>query len=249
MTITVRVITEWEEVVIAKGIVIAGTHSGAGKTTVTLGLKAAMSAHVRMPLLGGLLRDDGLRMPERHLGLTTVDDNPLTAGHVSTLADRMEAGLDLDGLLERLPKLPEAGGGKPVDGGAAGMPVLRMGVARDSAFCFYYPDNLDLLAAAGIRLVPFSPLYDDALPEDLDGLCFGGGYPAKGAAGVRKGICATALWAAISICISAAPRMRPGLCRGVRYLPQDKEFSTCNRMRSNAGVLPSSTPKPVSTTL
>ncbi|MDZ7596711.1 MAG: cobyrinate a,c-diamide synthase [Desulfobacterales bacterium] len=78
-------------------------------------LKAAMSAYVRMPLLGGLLRDDGLRMTERHLGLTTVEDNPLTAEHVGMLADRIEAGFDLDGLLERLPKLPESAEGEPVD--------------------------------------------------------------------------------------------------------------------------------------
>lgn len=55
--------------------------------------------------------------------------------------------------------------------------TIRIGVARDEAFCFYYEDNLDLLKSLGARLIFFSPLHDDTLPKDLDGILFGGGYP------------------------------------------------------------------------
>ena len=54
---------------------------------------------------------------------------------------------------------------------------VRLGIARDEAFHFYYPDNLETLQSGGAELAAFSPLADGALPEDLDGLYFGGGYP------------------------------------------------------------------------
>ena len=55
--------------------------------------------------------------------------------------------------------------------------TIRIGVARDEAFCFYYEDNLDLLKSLGAKLIFFSPLHDNTLPKDLDGILFGGGYP------------------------------------------------------------------------
>jgi cobyrinic acid a,c-diamide synthase len=54
---------------------------------------------------------------------------------------------------------------------------VRIGLARDKAFCFYYPENLRLLEQAGAELVPFSPLADSKLPDNLQGLYLGGGYP------------------------------------------------------------------------
>ena len=139
-------------------------------------LQEAMAAYVDLPLLGGLIRDDRLCIPERHLGLTTVEDGPLTADQKNLLAASLEAGLDLDGLLARLPEMPAPQEAAPPARRKNSGPV-RMGFARDNAFCFYYPDNLELLAAAGVELVPFSPLNEARLPGDLDGIYFGGGYP------------------------------------------------------------------------
>ncbi len=139
-------------------------------------LKAAMAAYVGMPVLGGLMRNQRLRMPERHLGLTTAEDRPLSEEQVAMLADHIEAGVDLEGVMARMTQIrPEQN--SVATPGRAVQAKVRVGVARDRAFCFYYPDNLELLEAAGIELVPFSPLADKHLPEDLDGIYLGGGYP------------------------------------------------------------------------
>jgi cobyrinic acid a,c-diamide synthase len=65
--------------------------------------------------------------------------------------------------------------------------TIRIGVAQDQAFCFYYPDNLDLLEAAGAEIITFSPLHDDLLP-DVEMLYLGGGYPELYGAALAKNI-------------------------------------------------------------
>ena len=139
-------------------------------------LEAAMAEYVEMPLLGGILREERWVMPERHLGLMTAEELVLSEDDCARLADCIEDAIDLDGLLAVLPEIEAAPEGK-VDGCRQRSSAVRIGVARDSAFCFYYADNLDLLAGAGAEVVPFSPLIDNGLPERLDGIYLGGGYP------------------------------------------------------------------------
>jgi cobyrinic acid a,c-diamide synthase len=122
---------------------------------------------------GGLPRDQELAIPERHLGLATTEDHPLEEAYLHHLADWLEAHLDLDGLLKALPLLSLS-----EEQASEALPsTVRIGVARDRAFCFYYPENLELLAKSGAELVPFSPLNDRELPCDLQGIYLGGGYP------------------------------------------------------------------------
>lgn len=139
-------------------------------------LRTAMAGHVRMPVLGGVMREAAIAIPERHLGLVTSEDHDLSAEHCRRLARLIEGAVDLDDLLARLPDVhvPPTSATPDSD---AGHPPVRIGVARDAAFCFYYPDNLELLEAAGARLSFFSPLTDSRPPEGADGLYFGGGYP------------------------------------------------------------------------
>jgi len=139
-------------------------------------LRDALAQDVGVPVLGGLLRDARMTVPERHLGLVTADERPLSGDGLQILAQALEEALDLDTLLAALPRIEAPPPHPACVRAATGTPV-RIGVARDPAFCFYYPDNLALLAAAGAVLVPFSPLSDRVLPEALDGLYFGGGYP------------------------------------------------------------------------
>ena len=136
-------------------------------------LQQAMTSLPGVRCFGGLPRDQELAIPERHLGLATAEDHPLDDAYLDHLADRLETHLDLPGLLAALPRLalPE----EPAP--AVTPPLVRLGVARDRAFCFYYPENLELLASFGAELVPFSPLTDRELPAGLDGIYLGGGYP------------------------------------------------------------------------
>ena len=137
-----------------------------------------MASLPRVRCFGGLPRNRELAIPERHLGLATADDHPLDDKYWSDLAHLMGSRLDLEGLLASLPAMTLTA----EEAGRAAPPSVRLGVARDPAFCFYYPENLEWLAHFGAELVPFSPLRDRELPGNLHGIYLGGGYPELHAA-------------------------------------------------------------------
>jgi len=140
-------------------------------------LREALSDTVRMPVLGGIHHDEGICMPERHLGLVTPQDYLLSDMSLNRMADTLEKAVDLDALLHRLPEIPIEKKPEQPAITARKTPLVRIGVAMDNAFCFYYQDNLDLLQAGGAEIVPFSPIADTCLPPGIDGLYLGGGYP------------------------------------------------------------------------
>ena len=115
------------------------------------------------------------RLESRHLGLITAAEVSDLRQKMQSLAEKAEACIDLDGLLEL------AHSAQPVICDPVIMPhydePVRVAVARDNAFCFYYEDSLEALREMGAELVDFSPLADEKLPEDIDGLYLGGGYP------------------------------------------------------------------------
>ncbi|MFA7535966.1 MAG: cobyrinate a,c-diamide synthase [Desulfuromonadales bacterium] len=131
------------------------------------------------PVLGCLPRAEEFGMPERHLGLVTAADLGNTEDYFARLADWVEKHAEVAALLNRenpqsqLPRGERVAAGRMRGNGAR----VRIGVARDEAFCFYYQENLEMLVAAGAELVFFSPLRDGALPAGIQGLYLGGGYP------------------------------------------------------------------------
>jgi len=139
-------------------------------------LMEALAVNSKMPCMGGLVRNESVKIPERHLGLVTREDHGLSVDHIEKLADLIEENIEVDRLLQGLPiALP-----RPMQFAVpspAKEKQVKIGVARDRAFCFYYPDNLEILQGFGAELTFFSPLSDRGLPDDLDGLYFGGGYP------------------------------------------------------------------------
>jgi cobyrinic acid a,c-diamide synthase len=141
------------------------------------------------PVLGCLRREEELSLPERHLGLVTAGDAGTDEDFYGRLGSWVEKHLDIEQLFG------ETGGGET--GGQVYTfdmrvkcvdltPKVRLGVARDEAFCFCYPENLELLEAAGAEIVPFSPLRDAALPRGIDGLYLPGGYPELHAGRLAK---------------------------------------------------------------
>ena len=142
-------------------------------------IAGAIAAHCPVPILGFLPRQEEISIPSRHLGLHMGDEQPLSPATIDRLAQLMEDHLDLDQLL-RIASTAQQEHGEVAEVScnqlAAGKTV-RLGVARDAAFCFYYEDNLDMLRQAGAELCQFSPLKDRDLPPELGGLYLGGGYP------------------------------------------------------------------------
>ena len=134
----------------------------------------AIQAHCNAEVLGYLPRTLEFSIPSRHLGLLTGDESPLSPEALQLLGASVAGHINLDRLIELCGSVPEVTL-PPL--AASGPKLCRIGVARDRAFCFYYQDNLDLLRQAGAELVFFSPLTDRGLPENIDGLYLGGGYP------------------------------------------------------------------------
>ncbi len=137
-------------------------------------VEEAIGATCRAVPVGAIRRDDLLTLPERHLGLVTAVEGTLTPAHRARFAETIAASINLDQLLRIAAPMRETAQGQSwVDA----MPTrARIGVARDAAFQFYYPENLDRLRAAGAEIVFWSPQLADTLP-DVDGLYLGGGYP------------------------------------------------------------------------
>lgn len=141
-------------------------------------LREAIEVSCGIPVLGAIPRIATTRLlPERHLGLVVPEDYPDREALRATLEELVEGRLEFEKLWSlscQAPNLdPPA---KPRPGLPDGM-GLKIGYLRDSAFTFYYPENLDVLSVAGAELVPLSALSTTSVPEDLDALYMGGGFP------------------------------------------------------------------------
>ena len=144
-------------------------------------LKSAIERYCALPVLGYVPRAEGVALPERHLGLVTARESAIDKQPWQDFAATLSRTLDIDRLLAlcelsalpagQWPQEPLCGDG------------LTLALADDEAFNFYYPDNLALLARAGVKIVRFSPLHDEVLP-DCQMIWLGGGYPELHAQGL-----------------------------------------------------------------
>ncbi len=145
-----------------------------GGDTHARSVRDAISARCRARVMGALVYDERVALAERHLGLVTAGEGSFTAAKRAHLADAIERGVDLEGLRGLATPVPVSTACR--DPATRPTSTVRIGVAHDAAFCFYYRDNLELLMAAGAELIYWSPLTERTLPP-VDGLYLGGGYP------------------------------------------------------------------------
>ena len=140
-------------------------------------LRPMLEQETGLPVLGYLPPSPELALESRHLGLVTPQDAERLREKLGKLAALLRGTLDLDRLLELAGQAPPVEAALPRAACLTGDRPVRLAVARDRAFCFYYQESLALLEELGAQLVPFSPLRDDALPQGVHGLYLGGGYP------------------------------------------------------------------------
>jgi cobyrinic acid a,c-diamide synthase len=155
------------------------------------GCASAIAEVAGLPTLGWLPRIDALAVPERHLGLDLAARTDSRSGTLAAAANAIAERFDLDALLEiaRGASRPPQGGVVDICRPTPESPILAL--ASDAAFSFYYQDDLDLLSAAGARIVRFSPVAGETLPEGASAVFLGGGYPEMFA---RELAANTVLW-------------------------------------------------------
>lgn len=127
-----------------------------------------------IPVFGAVGRNDKMNMPERHLGLLPVQENNSEAEVVAEIGRTVGASVDIEkiiGLAESAPEIE-----LPARNTLPEKRRVRIAVARDDAFTFYYPESIYQLEISGAEIIPFSPLHDREMPE-ADGLILGGGFP------------------------------------------------------------------------
>lgn len=187
-----------------------------------------------------------MKLESRHLGLVKPEELDMLRSQLDMLAKQMKNTVNIDkicSIAQSAPDIEMADEGlEEIDGGQlkesegtlkkrvkrseerkrecrSSQPLLRIGVARDSAFCFYYQENLRLLESMGVETVMFSPISDTSLPSDIDGMILGGGYPELYAAELASN---TSMRESIKTAIEAGmPYLAE--CGGFLYLHRELE--------------------------
>jgi len=141
-------------------------------------LKGAIERDTGIPCVGYLPTNNDIGLESRHLGLIPIEELEKLDEKIEMLIEMVEEHIDLD-LLEKIaenvpPVENTENPCKHMEGIARG---LKIGIAKDKGFTFYYEDNIKLMKETGIELISFSPLKDKDIPEGLHGLYIGGGFP------------------------------------------------------------------------
>ncbi|HEY9606026.1 MAG TPA: cobyrinate a,c-diamide synthase [Allocoleopsis sp.] len=198
---------------------------------------------LQLPVLGVLRRHDTIKIPDRHLGLVPTAEMVELDTLIDQLAQLGGSCFDWERLFPLLtPPLVRGGilnqtlSASPLVKGKNDQLPIRLAIARDRAFSFYYQDNLDILQELGAKLVPWSPLADTTLTPDVQGLYFGGGFPEIFAQQLAENI--SARESVRKAILQGMPTYAE--CGGLMYLcEQISDFE--GQSWSMVGVLPTTT--------
>lgn len=144
-------------------------------------IRRALAMDAGVPVVGAIPPLEAQHLPSRHLGLVCAAEHPEREAALEALADAVVRYVDVGAVAAIASEVEAMPGALVPDAPRAEGARVRVGVLRDAAFSFYYPENLEALEAAGAELVFVSPLADRALPE-VDALYAGGGFPEEHAA-------------------------------------------------------------------
>lgn len=176
-------------------------------------IENAINEYCDLKVLGTIHECPSLSINERELGLVPAPDHPEANNHIDNVANVLQATCDIDSLfIKNMTTVAQPAAQH--DTPAITRPVT-IGVARDEAFHFYYEDDLETLRSRGVQLIEFSPIRDP-LPQNLDGLLLGGGFPERHAAALASNHACTK---ALANAINGGLPVRAE-CGGLMYLCQ-----------------------------
>ena len=203
-------------------------------------MKKLLEEELSVKVLGYVPKVEDCVIESRHLGLVLPEEIPELKSRLQKLSEVLEKTLDIDGILELAGEAPELAAPetemliqKDTAFGYRTEEKVRIGVADDEAFCFFYADNLNLLEQMGAELVRFSPIHDRELPEDLDGLLLSGGYPELNGEALEENqeMCTRIR----EVILDGMPCLAE--CGGFMYLHQEMEDME-GKQRRVCGVIP-----------
>ena len=147
--------------------------------------KEAVEQLANTPVIGGIPRNEALRVEERHLGLVPAIERDNILQSIEKWGTVMAENVDLDALIAIMKKSDKLPKGREPLWLEGNKKRVKIGVAKDEVFTFYYKENFEALEANNAKIVPFSPLHDNEVP-DVDGIYIGGGYPEIFAEGLES---------------------------------------------------------------
>ena len=196
------------------------------------GLRDALKARALPPLVGAFPRGGLPALQSRHLGLVTADGEILSSAVLERLATAFERHVNVEDLLLTAAR-EDLRAAEGRENEKKNLPGVRIGIARDAAFHFYYQDLFDELERRGCSLRFFSPLADEGLPAGLQGLILGGGDPEEYAAELAAN--GTMIAGIRNFALAGQPVY--GECGGLMYLSRGIETKD-GRRHAMTGLLP-----------